>query len=158
MNTSVRSPEITASGGARGARGVLGIQGFHRPGLGQRSLHRWPDGARGGPDEPRKSSHPGNNRSQGVVDPCCPKDTPLIFEVQESVDLHNSVYILDEVLMSPKQRFQILLESEQLAALRRIEERVGVPIARQVRMAVDRWLEAQGEKTERKRASTRKRP
>ena len=60
--------------------------------------------------------------------------------------------------MSPKQRFQILLEPEQLEALRRIETRTGAPVGRQIRMAVDRWLGTQGEKAERKRASTRKRP
>lgn len=60
--------------------------------------------------------------------------------------------------MTPKQRFQILLEPEQLEALRRIEERTGAPVARQVRMAVDRWLGEQCEKeTGRKRAVTRKR-
>jgi hypothetical protein len=60
--------------------------------------------------------------------------------------------------MSPKQRFQILLDPEQLDALRRIEQRTGAPIARQIRIAVDRWLEEQGERTDRKRAPTRKRP
>ena len=60
--------------------------------------------------------------------------------------------------MSPKQRFQILLEPEQLAALRRIEQETGAPIARQIRMAVQRWLGEKGEKTGRKRTVTRKRP
>ena len=60
--------------------------------------------------------------------------------------------------MTPKQRFQILLEPEQLEALRRIEKRTGAPVARQIRMAVDGWLGKQGEKTGRKRAVTRKRP
>jgi hypothetical protein len=59
--------------------------------------------------------------------------------------------------MSPKQRFQILLEPEQLQALRAIEERTGAPVARQIRMAIDRWLGERGEKTDRKRATTRKR-
>jgi hypothetical protein len=59
--------------------------------------------------------------------------------------------------MSPKQRSQILLEQEQLVALRRIEQKTGPPVARQIRMAVDRWLGEQGEKAERKRAVTRKR-
>jgi hypothetical protein len=66
--------------------------------------------------------------------------------------------MLRGVVVTPKQRFQILLEPDQLEALRRIEERTGAPVARQIRMAVDRWLSERGEKTERKRASTRKRP
>ncbi len=60
--------------------------------------------------------------------------------------------------MSPKTRFQILLEPEQLAALRRIQERTAAPVASQIRRAVEKWIAEQGEKTERKRASTRKRP
>ncbi|HXG90176.1 MAG TPA: ribbon-helix-helix domain-containing protein [Vicinamibacterales bacterium] len=63
--------------------------------------------------------------------------------------------------MSPKQRFQVLLEPEQLAALRDIERRTGAAVARQIRMAVDRWLtdeQVNKKKTERKRAVTRKRP
>ena len=59
--------------------------------------------------------------------------------------------------MSPKQRFQILLEPEQLAALRQIEQRTGAPVARQVRMAVERWLSERSEKPERKRAAKPKR-
>jgi len=59
--------------------------------------------------------------------------------------------------MTPKRRFQILLEPDQLDALRRIEERTGAPVARQIRMAVDRWLSDQLPKSERKRAVTRKR-
>jgi hypothetical protein len=64
--------------------------------------------------------------------------------------------------MSPKQSFQILLEPEQLAALRRIEKKTGAPVARQIRMVVERWLGEQGEndvevvKPERKPAATRK--
>jgi Ribbon-helix-helix domain len=59
--------------------------------------------------------------------------------------------------MSPKTRFQILLEPEQLDALRRIQERTSAPVASQIRKAVEKWIAAQGEQTERKRASTRKR-
>jgi hypothetical protein len=59
--------------------------------------------------------------------------------------------------MSPKTRFQILLEPEQLAALRRIQERTAAPVASQIRRAVEKWIAEQGEKTERKRAGTRKR-
>lgn len=45
--------------------------------------------------------------------------------------------------MSPKLRFQILLEPGQLAALRAIEERVGVAIGEQVRRAIDAYLDGQ---------------
>ena len=59
--------------------------------------------------------------------------------------------------MSPKTRFQILLEPEQLAALRRIQDRTSAPVASQIRKAVEEWIAKQGEKPARKRASTRKR-
>lgn len=60
--------------------------------------------------------------------------------------------------MSPKKtRLQILLEPEQVAALRRIQERTDAPLAAQIRRGVDLWIAEQGDKTERKRASTRKR-
>ena len=61
--------------------------------------------------------------------------------------------------MSPKTRFQVMLEPDQLDKLRRIEQEQDVPVARQIRRAIDRWLEEQGDKSksERKRAGTRKR-
>jgi hypothetical protein len=43
-------------------------------------------------------------------------------------------------------RFQILLESERLAALRRIQERTTAPVASQIRRAVENWVAEQGEK------------
>jgi len=58
--------------------------------------------------------------------------------------------------MSPKQRFQILLEPKQLEALRRIEANTGAPVARQIRMAVDRWLTRKSAKAVSRRAPTRK--
>ena len=59
--------------------------------------------------------------------------------------------------LSPKTRFQILLEPERLA-LGRIQERTAAPVASQIRRAVEKWIAEQGdEKPERKRASTRKR-
>jgi hypothetical protein len=61
------------------------------------------------------------------------------------------------MFMSPKTRLQILLEPEQVAALRRIQERTDAPLAAQIRRAVDKWIAEQGEQPERKRASTRKR-
>jgi hypothetical protein len=59
--------------------------------------------------------------------------------------------------MKPKTRFQILLEPDQLEALRRIQQRTAAPVASQIRMAVDAWLKAQGEKTARPRVTARKR-
>jgi hypothetical protein len=60
--------------------------------------------------------------------------------------------------MSPKQRFQMLLEPEQVEALRRIEARTGARMAAQIRMALDEWLkkEDRPERADRSR-STRKR-
>ena len=61
--------------------------------------------------------------------------------------------------MSPKTRFQVMLEPEQLEALRRIEREKDVPVARLIRRAIDQLLESeQAQKAERRRASTRKRP
>jgi hemerythrin len=61
--------------------------------------------------------------------------------------------------MSPKKtRFQILLEPEQLAALRRIQERTSAAVASQIRKAVETWIAEHGDRADRKRARTRKRP
>jgi hypothetical protein len=60
--------------------------------------------------------------------------------------------------MSPKQRFPVMLEPSQLAGLKTIEARTGARVSEQIRRAIDRWLEEQGDdKAERKRAVTRKR-
>ena len=59
-------------------------------------------------------------------------------------------------IMSPKTRFQVMLELEQLEQMREIERDNGVPIARQIRMAVDRWLGEQSGKAQGKRAVTRR--
>jgi hypothetical protein len=60
--------------------------------------------------------------------------------------------------MSPKTRIQILLEPEQLEALRRIQARTDAPVSAQVRRAVEDWIARNGElKTERKRATPRRR-
>jgi hypothetical protein len=56
--------------------------------------------------------------------------------------------------MLPTQRFQVLLEPEQLEALRRVETETGTPVARQIRMAVDRWLRAVGEQQARKKETS----
>jgi ribbon-helix-helix protein len=61
--------------------------------------------------------------------------------------------------MSPKQRFPVMLEPEQVAALREIEARTGARISEQIRRAIDDWLAKQGnEETGRRRAQTRRRP
>jgi hypothetical protein len=44
-------------------------------------------------------------------------------------------------IMSPKERFAVMFEPEQLKALRAIESRVGIPIGEQIRRAVQAWLE-----------------
>ncbi len=60
--------------------------------------------------------------------------------------------------MSPKTRFQILLEPEQLDVLRKIQTRTGAPVASQIRRAVEDWIAKSGEKkAERPRAHSRKR-
>jgi len=60
--------------------------------------------------------------------------------------------------MAPKLRFQILLEPNQLAALRRIQARTLAPVSSQIRAAVAQWIVQHEEmKSERKRASTLKR-
>ena len=45
--------------------------------------------------------------------------------------------------VSPKTRFQIVLEPTQLAALRLIEERTGAKVSEQIRRAIDGYLESQ---------------
>jgi hypothetical protein len=44
-----------------------------------------------------------------------------------------------------KQRFQVMLEPGQIAALRKVEARTGAPLAVQIRRAVETWLKTQGE-------------
>jgi hypothetical protein len=60
--------------------------------------------------------------------------------------------------MSPKARFQLMLEPEQLAELRQIEANTDVPVSRQIRRAIDLWLEQQGDsvKAQGKRPAGRK--
>ena len=59
--------------------------------------------------------------------------------------------------MSPKKTFTFYLTDEMKAALQRVRDRDGVSEAEQIRRGVQMWLDSRGEKTERKRASTRKR-
>jgi hypothetical protein len=59
--------------------------------------------------------------------------------------------------MSPKTRFQILLEPEQLDALRKIQTQTGAPVASQIRHAVEQWIAKRGErKASRRRATSRR--
>jgi hypothetical protein len=43
--------------------------------------------------------------------------------------------------MSPKTKFNLMLEADQLAALRKIQEETGTPIAEQIRRAITDWIE-----------------
>lgn len=62
--------------------------------------------------------------------------------------------------MSPKIRFQVMLEPEQLEALRRRQDETGVTVGELIRRAIDTAVpEVAGrrKKAARQRASTRKR-
>jgi hypothetical protein len=60
--------------------------------------------------------------------------------------------------VSPKTRFQIMLDPEQLDALRAKQEETGVTVGEQIRRAINAVLPVTiAKKTERKRAGTRKR-
>jgi hypothetical protein len=75
----------------------------------------------------------------------------------EQADLNERTHECVKVrwFMSPRTRFQILFESEQLAVLRWIQERTTAPVASQIRRAVENWIAEQGEKPERKRPASR---
>ena len=45
--------------------------------------------------------------------------------------------------VSPKQKFNLLLEPRQIAALEAIEEKTGARLSEQIRRAIDAYLEAQ---------------
>ena len=61
-------------------------------------------------------------------------------------------------LMSPKARYNFMIDEAQRDALRRIKDRDGIAESEQIRRAINEWLERRGEiKTERPRAATRKR-
>lgn len=64
------------------------------------------------------------------------------------------------MLMSvARTRFNFFIDDTQRAGLRAIKEARGVGESEQIRRAIDEWLKREGvTKTERKRASTRKRP
>ncbi|MFN2447456.1 MAG: hypothetical protein ABR606_17960 [Vicinamibacterales bacterium] len=62
--------------------------------------------------------------------------------------------------MTPRSRYTFFIDEDQRAALAAIKERDGISESEQIRRAVKAWI-AQKDvttKTERKRASTRKRP
>lgn len=45
--------------------------------------------------------------------------------------------------MSPKQKFNLVIEPTQLAALKAIEERTGARLSEQIRRAIDAYLRQQ---------------
>jgi len=45
--------------------------------------------------------------------------------------------------MTPMQKYNFFIEPTQLGALRTIEERVGIPIAEQIRRAIQAYIESQ---------------
>jgi hypothetical protein len=60
--------------------------------------------------------------------------------------------------MSPKKLAAFRLDEQTIEALAAIKERVGIPVAEQVRRALELWISKHGDKADRKRAATRKRP
>jgi hypothetical protein len=63
--------------------------------------------------------------------------------------------------MTPKKLAAYRIDTELIEGLEHVKAKTGAPIAEQVRRAIQAWLKANGvtvEKTERKRAITRKRP
>jgi Ribbon-helix-helix protein, copG family len=63
--------------------------------------------------------------------------------------------------MSPKQRFPVMLDPEDLAALKRLQLRSGASVGEQIRRAVKAWIQSEvtvEKKAGRPRAVTRKRP
>jgi hypothetical protein len=62
--------------------------------------------------------------------------------------------------MSPKELMAFRLPPNLVKAMREISERERIPITSQIELALEAWLKARGvrvDKTERKRADTRKR-
>ena len=68
-------------------------------------------------------------------------------------DTHSVVYVLD---MSPKARFQLMIEPAQLAVLRQVQDATGAPVSAQIRRAIEEHLKHK--KTGRKRVIPRPRP
>lgn len=62
--------------------------------------------------------------------------------------------------MTPKRPYTLKIDKPLLAALKQIKERDGVGESEQIRRGIKLWLKSKGidvEKTDRKRAATRKR-
>jgi hypothetical protein len=63
-------------------------------------------------------------------------------------------------IVTPRNRYTFYIDDEQRAALTAIKERDGISESEQIRRAIKMWIEQKGvtrTKTERLRASTRKR-
>ena len=61
--------------------------------------------------------------------------------------------------VTPLKQTAFRIEADLITALKEIKRRDGIPLSEQVRRAVHAWVDSKGvTKTERKRASTRKRP
>jgi hypothetical protein len=61
--------------------------------------------------------------------------------------------------VTPRTRYNFWIDEEQRNGLRTVKERDGVLESEQIRRAIDAWLKEKGvtKKSDRKRASTRKR-
>ena len=59
--------------------------------------------------------------------------------------------------MSPKKLAAFRLDEQTIEALAAIKERVGIPVAEQVRRALEQWIAEHGSKADRKRVGPRKR-
>jgi predicted DNA-binding protein len=59
--------------------------------------------------------------------------------------------------VTPKRLTNFRIDTDLLDRLQAIRERDGIPVSEQVRRAITAWLEGHEQKTERKRAPTRKR-
>jgi hypothetical protein len=65
---------------------------------------------------------------------------------------------VNDVTPSTKKQTAFRIDPEILDGLQAVKERDGIPVSEQVRRALRTWLEEKGvQKTERKRAATRKR-
>ncbi len=59
--------------------------------------------------------------------------------------------------MTPRKRYSFWIDDEQAEGLKVVKERDGVLESEQIRRAINEWLEKKRVKSERRRASTRKR-
>jgi hypothetical protein len=75
--------------------------------------------------------------------------------------IHPNVFITVSTLMTPIRRVATFrVDDDVLEAMRRLQERDGMPLSEQIRRALRPWLEAKGviKEADRKRAAARKRP